>query len=230
MGTGLYVALDFPGREEARAAVAQLKDTGAGFKVGLELFCSAGPDFVRELVDGGADVFLDLKFHDIPHTVEAAVRAVSRLGARFINLHLAGGEEMSLRALACLRDSGSPSKLLGVTVLTSMDDAALKSIGVTRTVEQHVTALARQAQTWGLHGVVCSPLEVRALRAACGPDFVTMVPGIRPVDGFRDDQKRTLAPMKAKEAGASHIVVGRPITQASDPRAVTMAILEELSR
>lgn len=209
---------------------SQLKGTGAGIKVGLELFCAAGPDFVRELVDDGADVFLDLKFHDIPNTVEASVRAVSRLGARFTNLHLSGGEEMCLRALASLKDSGSPTKLLGVTVLTSINDFVLKSVGVTRTVEQQVVALAQQSQIWGLHGVVCSAQEAKALRTVCGPDFVTMVPGIRPASAqiSRDDQKRTLTPLQAKHAGASYIVVGRPITQAKDPRAATMAILEEL--
>lgn len=231
MGTGLYVALDFSDRAKARVLAQKLKGTGAGLKVGLELFCSAGPDFVRELVGEGADVFLDLKFHDIPHTVEAAVRAVSGLGAKFTNLHLSGGEDACRRGLACLMDSGSSTKVLGVTVLTSLDDAGLKSIGVLRTVEQQVTALAQQARAWGMHGVVCSPRETKAVRAACGADFVTMVPGIRPASSHvsHDDQKRSLTPREARDAGASYIVVGRPITQAPDPRGAALAILQELS-
>jgi orotidine-5'-phosphate decarboxylase len=233
----LLVALDVETAEEAIAIAADLKDVVGGFKVGSRLFTAEGPSLVRRLVGDGHRVFLDLKFHDIPNTVAQAVDAAVTTGAWMINVHASGGIPMMQAAARAGVDAaaraGRPVPLLiGVTVLTSMDANTLATVGVTRPLPDHVVALARQAQQAGLQGVVASPLETPSIRAACGPDFVIVTPGIRggAAAGRKDDQSRTLGPAEAVRAGASYIVVGRPILAAPDRHAAALDIANELAR
>ena len=234
-GNRLLVALDVDGAERALAIARQVRGVAGGLKVGSRLFTMAGPDLVLRLVDSGAHVFLDLKFHDIPNTVAQAVDAAVRTGAWMINVHASGGAAMmqaAARAGAEAAAAGArPSLVIAVTVLTSMDEETLAQTGVTRPLADHVLALALMAQSAGLHGVVASPQETAAIRRACGPEFVIVTPGIRGASAGQDknDQSRTLGPAEAVKAGASYIVVGRPIIGAPDPGAAARAIVEELS-
>jgi orotidine-5'-phosphate decarboxylase len=207
-----------------------------GFKIGNRLFTSDGPALVRRIVDAGSRVFLDLKYHDIPNTVEQAVEAAVATGAWMINVHSSGGSAMMAAAARAARDTsaklGRPAPLMiGVTVLTSMDQGALRAIGVERPLLEQVIALARLTQEAGLQGVVASAQETPDIRAACGPDFQIVTPGIRGASAGtqRNDQSRTMGPAEAIRAGASYIVVGRPIIAAPDPRAAAAAIAEELA-
>jgi orotidine-5'-phosphate decarboxylase len=234
-GERLLVALDVDSAERALTLAKRLDGIAGGLKVGSRLFTLEGPDLVRRLVGSGARVFLDLKFHDIPNTVAQAVEAAVRTGAWMINVHASGGAAMMQAAAGAAADAaaatGRPVPLLiGVTVLTSMDEAALQSTGVARPLFDQVLALARMAQGAGLHGVVASPHETAAIRVACGPDFAIVTPGIRGASAGQDtnDQARTMGPAEAVKAGASYIVVGRPIIAAPDPRAAAQAIVEEL--
>lgn len=200
-------------------------------KVGFELFVAAGPTLVEALQGRGFNVFLDLKFHDIPNTVAAACRAAARLGAWMINVHASGGLEMLQAARDAVREVHPDTRLIAVTVLTSSDAATLRGIGIERSPEEQVLHLADLAVTQaGLDGLVCSALEARALRARLGAAPWLVTPGIRPGGAGGDDQKRVTTPRAAFEAGASHIVVGRPITQATDPAAAARAILGEIPR
>jgi len=190
---------------------------------------------VRRIADSGARVFLDLKYHDIPNTVEQAVEAAVGTGAWMINVHASGGSAMMQAAARAARDTsaklGRPAPLMiGVTVLTSMDQGALHAVGVDRPVLDQVVALARMTQQAGLQGVVASPQETRAIRQACGPDFQIVTPGIRGASAGteKQDQSRTMGPAEAIKAGASYIVVGRPIIAAADPRVAAAAIVDEL--
>jgi orotidine-5'-phosphate decarboxylase len=232
----LLAALDLETSGDALAIATELKDVVGGFKVGSRLFTSEGPSLVRRLVDDGHRVFLDLKFHDIPNTVAQAVDAAVTTGAWMINVHASGGVPMMQAAVRAGTEAssrmGRPTPLLiGVTVLTSMDAPTLETVGVTRPLLEHVVALARLAQQAGLHGVVASPLETAAIRAACGAQFVIVTPGIRggSAAGEKNDQSRTMGPADAVRAGASYIVVGRPIIGASDRRGAATAIAAELS-
>ncbi len=232
----LLVALDVETAAEAFAIAVELKDVAGGLKVGSRLFTREGPSLVRRLVDEGHRVFLDLKFHDIPNTVGQAVDAAVTTGAWMINVHASGGVPMmqaAVRAGAEAADRvGRPMPLLiGVTVLTSMDALTLETVGVVRPLLDHVVALARLAQYAGLRGVVASPLETAAIRSACGAEFVIVTPGIRggSAAGEKNDQSRTMGPAEAVRAGASYIVVGRPVIGASDRRAAAAAIAAELS-
>jgi orotidine-5'-phosphate decarboxylase len=231
----LLVALDVESSERAMPLVNALRGLAGGFKIGNRLFTSEGPALVRRIADAGSRVFLDLKYHDIPNTVEQAVEAAVGTGAWMINVHASGGLAMMQAAGRAARDAsarlGRPAPLMiGVTVLTSMDQQALRSIGVERPVLDHVLALARMTKEAGLQGVVASPQETPDIRKACGPDFAIVTPGIRGASAGveRNDQSRTMGPAEAIKAGASYIVVGRPIIAAQDPRAAAEAIVREL--
>jgi orotidine-5'-phosphate decarboxylase len=231
----LLIALDVDGGARARELVRRLGPHAGGFKVGLRLFTQEGPGLVRELVDSGARVFLDLKFHDIPNTVAQAVEAAVDTGAWMINVHASGGVPMMRAAARAAADAAGRAGrqrplMIGVTVLTSMDQETLKTTGVDRPVLDQVVALARMAQAAGLDGVVASPLETAAIRTACGPAFTIVTPGIRGASagGQLHDQARTLGPAEAVTAGATYIVVGRPIIAAADPEGAAAAIVEEL--
>jgi orotidine-5'-phosphate decarboxylase len=236
VGDRLLVALDVDDPDRALAIADQVRGIAGGLKVGSRLFTMAGPELVRRLVGSGARVFLDLKFHDIPNTVAQAVDAAVRTGAWMINVHASGGRAMMeaagrAAATAAAGTGIQPPLVIGVTVLTSMDEETLKQTGVARPLVEHVLALARMAQLSGLHGVVASPQETAAIRLACGPDFAIVTPGIRGASAGREkhDQSRTLGPAEAVKAGATYIVVGRPIIGAPDPNAAARAIVEELS-
>ena len=232
----ILVALDVESAAKAIDLADQLRGTVGGYKIGKQLFTAAGPAMVRELTSRGDRVFLDLKFHDIPNTVAGAVQSAVATGAWMVNVHASGGTAMMIAAADAARQAAAaldrPRPLvIGVTVLTSMTDAMLAEVGVTRTVMDHVVHLARLARAAGLDGVVASPQETRAIRDACGADFQIVTPGIRPLQPFpggvegrpadqhvKDDQARTLTPAEAISAGATYLVIGRPITGAPNPR------------
>jgi len=235
-GDRLLVALDVDSADRALAIAEQVRGLAGGLKVGSRLFTMTGPDLVRRLVDSGARVFLDLKFHDIPNTVAQAVDAAVRTGAWMIDVHASGGAPMmeaaARAASAAAGGTGVPRPLIiGITVLTSMDQETLTQTGVTRPLVDHVLALARMAQSAGLDGVVASPQETTAIRRACGSDFAIVTPGIRGASAGQEknDQSRTMGPAEAVKAGATYIVVGRPIIAAPDPRAAAQAIIDELT-
>jgi orotidine-5'-phosphate decarboxylase len=229
----LLVALDVETLDEASALLDGLRGVVTGCKIGSQLFTAAGPAAVELARKRDFRVFLDLKFHDIPNTVAGAVREATRLGVFMLNVHASGGVAMMRAAAESARNAAAEFKtprplVLGVTVLTSLDRRALEiEVGVPSTVEQHVVDLARRAREAGLDGVVASPQEIRALRRAMGPRWVIVTPGVRPAERA-DDQARTATPASAVAAGADYLVVGRPITQASDPIAAARAILAEL--
>jgi orotidine-5'-phosphate decarboxylase len=233
----LIVALDVSSTEAAEEMVRQLEGACQWFKVGLELFAAAGPAVVEALAARGHSVFLDLKFHDIPNTVAGAVRSAAGLGVRMMTVHAAGGPAMLVAARAALDGVADPPQLLAVTVLTSMDEAQLKATGVRRSPAEQVELLARLGWEAGIRGFVCSPQEVTAVRALTGAEGVLVVPGIRPAGAeapvaspsHSDDQKRMATPAFALSAGASYLVVGRPITQAPDPAKAAEAILDEMA-
>jgi orotidine-5'-phosphate decarboxylase len=231
----LIVALDVEDGARALHLARELREVAGGFKVGSRLFTLEGPDLVRRLVDAGARVFLDLKFHDIPNTVAQAMDAAVRTGAWMINVHAAGGAPMMQAALrAAVDTAGQTSRatplVIGVTVLTSMDEPTLRDTGIERPLITQVIALARLAQAAGLHGVVASPRETAEIRSACGEAFVIVTPGIRgaAAGSERNDQSRTMGPAEAIRAGASYIVVGRPIIGADDPKRAAEQIVEEM--
>jgi orotidine-5'-phosphate decarboxylase len=215
--------------------VTALRGLAGGFKVGNRLFTSDGPALVRGIAESGSRVFLDLKYHDIPNTVAQAVEAAVGTGAWMINVHASGGTAMMQAAARAARETSAKlgraaPLMIGVTVLTSMDQDALGAVGVERPLIDQVIALARLTQQAGLQGVVASAQETSAIRRACGPDFQIVTPGIRGASAGteRNDQSRTMGPAEAIKAGASYIVVGRPIIAAQDPRAAAEAIVEEL--
>jgi orotidine-5'-phosphate decarboxylase len=225
----LIVALDVPNAAAAAAMVSQLEPCCRWFKVGLELFVSAGPAVLKPLVERGHSIFLDLKFNDIPNTVAGAVRSAAGLGVRMMTVHASGGPAMLAAARAALDGLADPPQLLAVTVLTSMDQAQLAAIGLKRPPAEQVELLARMGQDAGINGFVCSPREVASLRALTGPKGVLVIPGIRPAGAAIGDQKRIATPAEALRAGASYLVVGRPITQAPDPAEAAEAILREMA-
>ncbi|MEQ1575124.1 MAG: orotidine-5'-phosphate decarboxylase [Vicinamibacterales bacterium] len=233
----LLVALDVDSGARAMELATALRGLVGGVKVGSRLFTSEGPALVRGLVEAGSRVFLDLKFHDIPNTVAQAVDAAVGTGAWMINVHASGGVPMMEAAARAGRDAaarlGRPAPLLiAVTVLTSMDQPTLHATGVDRPIIDHVVALARLAQAAGLQGVVASPQETAAIRQACGDGFAIVTPGIRgaAAGSRKDDQARTMGPAEAVRAGASFIVVGRPIIAAPEPRGAAEAIVRELNQ
>ena len=226
----LIVALDVPTADAALALVDRLEGRCTWFKVGLELYVAAGPGIVEKLVDRGHSVFLDLKLHDIPNTVAAAVRATASLGVHMLTIHAAGGPAMLAAACEAVAGIAAPPQLLAVTVLTSMDQAQVTAVGVPRSPQEQVTLLAKMGLEAGIDGYVCSPQEVAALRTLTGPSGVLVIPGIRPAGADRGDQQRVATPAQALREGASYLVVGRPITQAHDPAQAAEAILEEMSQ
>jgi orotidine-5'-phosphate decarboxylase len=224
----LIVALDVSTATAARKIVAAVGDSALAYKVGMQLYTAEGPSIVRELVASGHRVFLDLKYHDIPNTVAAAVREAAHLGVNMLTVHASGGGKM-LRAAVEAAQSAKPDLLvLGVTVLTSFDDAELGKIGLRGGVLDQVLRLAALALSNGCKGVVASALEAAALRQEFGRDFVIVTPGVRLAGSGPHDQARVVTPAEAINAGASHIVVGRPITEASDPTAEARAILGQM--
>lgn len=228
-GPQLIVALDFPERSSAEQLARQLDPGQCAVKVGFELFVAAGPGLVESLQAMGFKVFLDLKFHDIPNTVAGACRAAARLGVWMLNVHASGGLEMMQAARDAVREVHPETRLIAVTVLTSSDAATLRGIGIEREPRVQVARLADLAITQaGLDGLVCSALEASMLRQQLGTAPWLVTPGIRPGGGGGDDQKRVTTPGDAFRAGASHIVVGRPITQAADPAAAVAEVLAAL--
>jgi orotidine-5'-phosphate decarboxylase len=232
----LLIALDVDSGERALDLATELRDVAGGFKVGSRLFTSEGPTLVRSLAHAGHRVFLDLKFHDIPNTVAQAVESAVATGAWMVNVHASGGVPMMRAAATAAADTaarlGRPAPLvIAVTVLTSMDDETLRGTGVQRPLLEQVVALAQMAKAAGLNGVVASPHETAAIRAACGPGFAIVTPGIRGAAAGteKNDQSRTMGPAEAVRAGASYIVVGRPIISAPDPRAAAERIVRELT-
>jgi orotidine-5'-phosphate decarboxylase len=224
----LCVALDFSSREEALSAARRFSPLAGWLKVGLEAFVAQGPSLVAGVASAGAKVFLDLKLHDIPNTVGRAVAAASSCGAAMVNVHASGGREMLLAARDAASRAAAPPKLIAVTLLTSLDSRALADLPVAGTPEGIARRLALLARDCGLDGVVCSPTDLPAIRDACGPDFLTIVPGIRPAGAAADDQKRIATPADAIRAGAGILVVGRPVTAAADPDAALEGILSEI--
>ena len=231
----LLVALDVDTLAEARALVDQLRGAVGGFKIGSRLFTGEGPAFVEELASRGERVFLDLKFHDIPNTVAGAVTAATRLGVWMVNVHASGGSAMMRAARAAADDEAArrsrPAPLvIAVTMLTSLDQAALGEIGLSATVASQVERLAALTEAAGLDGVVASPQEIAIIRASRGARFAIVTPGIRGAGEAKGDQSRTLSAAGALAAGASYLVVGRPIIAAPDPRAAAARIAAECSR
>jgi len=224
----LIIALDVSDAVRADELITILRPVCPRFKVGLELFTSAGPDFVRRLADSGLKIFLDLKLHDIPNTVASAVKSIGKLGVEMFTIHASGGSEMMKAAVEAAASAPQPPIVLGVTVLTSMSAEGLGSIGVQRSPEEQVLSLAWQAKQSGCHGIVASAQEVKALRQRIGYDMYIVTPGIRPAGSEVGDQKRTGTPSQAIADGASFLVIGRPILTASDPVYAARNILGQI--
>lgn len=213
----VVVALDFHRTQDALNFVDQLAPELCKLKVGKELFALGGPQMVEQLIQRGFDVFLDLKYHDIPNTVAKACQAAAEMGVWMVNVHTLGGQKMMSAAKEAIAQCSHQPLLIGVTILTSMSQADLVEIGLQGSVKDNVARLAALAKQSGLDGVVCSAQEAQLLRTAIGDDFCLVTPGIRPQNASVDDQQRIMTPKQALDAGASYLVVGRPITQATDP-------------
>ena len=224
----IIVALDYPLEAPALQLVQGLDPSLCRLKVGKELFTVAGPQFVEKLQTRGFDVFLDLKFHDIPNTTAQACKAAASLGVWMVNVHALGGRRMMETAREALENVTDRPKLIAVTVLTSMAQEDLQGIGITATPAEMVSRLAGLAKDSGLDGVVCSAQEATALRQQCGKDFCLVTPGIRPENAAANDQSRIMTPRAALAAGSSYLVIGRPITQAADPLAALKEITQDI--
>ena len=229
----IIFALDVGTWKEAERFVEELRERVWGFKIGKELFTWMGPKAVEMVQERGGKVFLDLKYHDIPSTVAKAAAMATRLRVSMFNLHALGGTAMMRAAVEAAHEEAHkkgllPPLILGVTVLTSLQARDLKTVGIALSVEAEVVQLASLAKQAGLNGVVASPLEIKPLRKACGEDMVIVTPGVRPGKGPRHDQARVMTPAEAIKAGATYVVIGRPIKEASDPRKATQEILEEI--
>ncbi|HPQ50100.1 MAG: orotidine-5'-phosphate decarboxylase [Alphaproteobacteria bacterium] len=234
--TKVFCAIDTPDLSRAVSLSSVLSNTGCGLKLGLEFFMSNGPVGVQSIRNAYPDIpiFLDLKFHDIPNTVAGALRAVTRLDVQYLNLHAGGGLEMMRAGLDAVHFEAdrlgiAAPRLLAVTVLTSIDQASLSGVGVDADIENQVLRLARLTKNAGLAGVVCSAKEIEILRKDLGDDFILMVPGIRPQGSDNQDQKRVMSPVEAINLGASHLVIGRPITEAVDPQIAVADIMSSLA-
>ena len=222
----IIVALDYPEAQAALDLVARLEPSLCRLKVGKELFTAAGPRLVEQCMQRGFEIFLYLKFHDIPNTTAQACKAAASLGVWMVNVHALGGKRMMEAARDAVAASARPPKLIAVTVLTSMAQEDLADIGITATPAEMVLRLAVLARDSGLDGVVCSAQEAALLRQHCGSNFCLVTPGIRPADAAADDQSRIMTPRAALQNGASYLVIGRPITRATDP----LSALQNISR
>lgn len=231
----LIFALDVDSCEAAERWAEQLSGQVGLFKIGKQLFTRCGPDIVRRIQERGGEVFLDLKYHDIPNTVARATVEACRLGVKMVNVHALGGPAMMSETVAavdecCAAEGLRRPLLLAVTILTSSDQETLHAVGIERSVEEMVPHLAGLARQAGFDGVVASPREVPLIRKACGDDFVIVTPGVRPAFASVDDQKRITSPAEAIAAGADYLVVGRPIAKAADPSSAALAIVEEMAQ
>ncbi len=229
MANPVFCALDTPDLREAKHLANLLAGQIGGVKLGLEFFMAQGHAGVAQVRPAGLPLFLDVKLHDIPNTVAGALASLLPLAPDFVTIHTSGGAAMMMAARDVAAQADKPPKLLGVTVLTSLDSDDLASVGQDKDTRAQVTRLAKLAQAAGLDGVICAPTEIAALRAACGSDFILMVPGIRPAWAAGNDQKRVLTPREAMQAGATHLVIGRPITAAPDALAAAVKIQAELA-
>lgn len=227
MKSKIFVALDVETKEKALEIVGDLKGLGACFKIGKQLFTSTGPDLVREIVGMGEDVFLDLKYHDIPNTVAKAGLVAAGLGVKIFNVHASGGRKMMEAVREEMNKLKNPPLVLAVTILTSLGEEDIREVGFDRTIPEQIARLAKLAKDSGMDGVVASPLEIELIRETCGPDFKILTPGIRPAFAAVNDQKRIATPAEALRKGADYLVIGRPITAAEDRREAFLKILEE---
>ena len=223
----IIIALDVADRAELQSTLNRLPDDISWYKAGLELFCAEGPEILAPLKELRKNIFLDLKLHDIPRTVEKAVASVRQHRVQLLTIHASGGREMMQAAAEAAKDSGM--RLLAVTVLTSLDAENLRSMGVTRSPAEQALALAEMAYTCGIDGVVCSVHEAAGIRAALGPDALIVTPGIRMSTDSAADQKRIATPRAARDAGSTHLVVGRPILKAEDPASAYQAMLDDMA-
>ena len=229
----IFCALDTTDIQQATSLATGLKDAIGGMKVGLEFFCANGAAGYRTIAETGVPIFLDLKFHDIPNTVAGAIRAVAPLAPKILTIHTQGSSEMMRRAVETAQEEAdklgvTAPWVVGVTILTSLDQTDMAAIGVSDPVADQVKRLAELAQKSGLDGMVCSPAEIALARAATSPDFKLIVPGIRPAGTAAGDQKRIMTPKDAVTAGADVLVIGRPITQADNPASAAKAIVDSL--
>ncbi|PKI16160.1 orotidine-5'-phosphate decarboxylase [Colwellia sp. 12G3] len=221
----VVVALDFDNKKDALSFVDKIEPTDARLKVGKEMFTYFGPEFVKQLTSKGFDVFLDLKFHDIPNTVAKAVTAAADLGVWMVNVHASGGSQMMIKAKQALDTYGEDAPLLiAVTVLTSMNEADLRGLGIQKTPAEQVKFLADLTKQSGLDGVVCSAWEAEQLKSDLGKEFKLITPGIRPAGSAQDDQQRIMTPKQAIDVGVDYLVIGRPITKAIDPQLILQEI------
>ena len=227
MKSKIFVALDVENKEKALEIVSDLRGLGACFKIGKQLFTSTGPELVREIVGMGEDVFLDLKYHDIPNTVAKAGVAAAGLGVKIFNVHASGGRKMMEAVREEMNKLQNPPLVLAVTILTSLGEEDIREVGFDRTIPEQIAKLAKLAKDSGMDGVVASPLEIELIRETCGKDFKILTPGIRPAFAAVNDQKRIATPAEALRKGADFLVIGRPITAAENRREAFLKILEE---
>ena len=227
MKSKIFVALDVENKEKALEIVSDLRGLGACFKIGKQLFSSTGPELVREIVAMDEDVFLDLKYHDIPNTVAKAGAAAAELGVKIFNVHASGGRKMMEAVREEMNKLTNPPLVLAVTILTSLGEEDIREVGFDRTIPEQIAKLAKLAKDSGMDGVVASPLEIELIRDVCGKDFKILTPGIRPAFAAVNDQKRIATPAEALRKGADYLVIGRPITAAENRRDAFLKILEE---
>lgn len=224
----VFCALDLRDLDAAIALAHDLRGHIGGIKLGMEFFYTHGAEGYLKVAQAGLPIFLDLKFHDIPNTVAGAVRALLPLEPALLTLHISGGVAMMQAACAAVQDAKAATAVIGVSVLTSLNEDDLTQMGVSGSVQNQVSTLGKLAQSAGLDGAVCSPMEIEQLRMNCGTDFKLIVPGIRPQGADVQDQKRVMTPKQARDLGADILVIGRPIVQADDPAAAAHAIVESL--
>lgn len=229
MAIKIIVALDFPNKEDALRLINTIDPKQCALKVGLEMFTRFGGDFVRYLVEQQYKVFLDLKFHDIPNTVAQACKAAADLGVWMINVHASGGLKMMQAARDALMTCKQRPLLIGVTLLTSLDQSDVASLGITSSLEEQLSRLGKLVYQAGLDGVVCSAHEVSLIKSICGPSFLTVTPGIRLPNDNANDQLRIMTPQQAIKEGSDYLVIGRSITHAYNPQAVIQSIIHSLS-